>query len=408
MEINYNHCELPNGLRIIHKQTSNKVAYCGFFINTGTRDELPEEHGMAHFVEHMLFKGTKKRKAHHIINRMESVGADLNAYTNKEETVIYSTFLAEHYKRAIELLTDLVFQSTFPENELEREKDVVIDEIHSYEDSPSELIYDEFEDLIFSHQTMGHNILGNEHSIESFNSKKVIDFVNRNYNFNNIVFFSYGNIKFEDIKKQLFKLTQHLSTNNTPKNRISSNELNSVKLKIEKDTSQTHAIIGTYAYEINNDKLRALSLLNNILGGPSMNSRLNIALREKKGLVYNIESNINAYSDTGVFSIYFGGDKKNLEKCINLVNKELKLIREQKLSTYQLAQAKKQYIGQAAIASENAENMALALAKSYFYQNHINSFNEFIEKIEQISSSDLLDVANEVLKENKLFHLIYY
>lgn len=403
----YQSYTLKNGLRIVHKPSDSHVSYCGFIINAGTRDENADEHGMAHFIEHMLFKGTEKRKSYHIINRMESVGGEINAYTNKEETVIYSIFLEEHFNRTFELLSDLTFHSVFPQQEIEKEIDVIIDEIHSYEDSPSELIYDEFENLIFCGSQLGHNILGEPETLESFNTDKARLFVNKFYQPSNIVFFSLGKTDFKKIVKQAEKYISDIEcreTNYKRPNISSSNKLDKV---IDKDTSQAHALIGSRCYDLHNPKRKVLHLLNNILGGPGMNSRLNISLREKRGYVYNVESNMTSYTDTGLFSIYFGCDKKNVDKCLKLTYSELGKLRDTKLTSSQLNAAKKQLIGQIGISSDNHENLALGLGKSFLHYGHFNSMNETISKIESISSSDILDVANEVLDEKNLFSLIY-
>lgn len=408
MEVNYYQHTLSNGLRIVHKPSETNVAYCGFFVNAGTRDERLNEYGMAHFVEHMLFKGTQKRKSYHIINRMEAVGGELNAFTNKEETVIYATFLEQHYERAIELLSDLTFNSQFPQHEIDKEVEVIIDEIHSYEDSPSELIFDDFEDQVFKGMEIGHNILGTEEHLLSFDTKMTKDFVGRYYHPSNMVFFSFGKTKFDKIVRWGEKYLSAIEAKNYVLQREKSVFIEPTQLEITKNTSQAHALIGARSYALDDKKRKVLSLLNNILGGPGMNSRLNVSLREKRGYVYNVESGVSAYSDAGVFSIYFGCDKKNVDKCISLVHKELKKLRDQKLTDTQLYAAKKQYIGQIGISSGNFENVALALGKNYFHFNHFNSLDEVVEKINSVSSEQINEVANEILAENCLFSLIYH
>lgn len=403
----YQSYTLKNGLRIVHKPLSGKVSYCGFIINAGTRDEQSSEHGMAHFVEHMLFKGTEKRRSHHIINRMESVGGEINAYTNKEETVIYSVFLEEDFNRALELLVDLTFHSVFPKKEIEKEIDVILDEINSYEDSPSELIFDEFENLIFRNSQLGHNILGEPEYLTKFNTAKAKAFVDQHYLPQNMVFFSLGNTDMKKIVKLAEKYLSEIQLSASQHTRICPDSVDRIEQKIVKDTSQTHALIGGRCYDLHHPKRKALHLLNNILGGPGMNSRLNISLREKKGYVYNVDSNITSYSDAGIFSIYFGCDKRNIDKCVKLIHAELKNLRDNKLTTSQLAAAKKQLIGQIAISGDGHENLALGLGKSFMHYNHFNNMEETIKKIEQISASDLLDVANEVFDKHKLSSLIY-
>lgn len=398
---------LPNGLRIIHKPTLSNVSYCGFFINAGTRDERPDQFGMAHFTEHMLFKGTRKRKSFHIINRMENVGGELNAYTNKEETVFYSVFVEEHVERAIELLSDLTFHSVFPEKELAKEIDVVIDEINSYEDNPSELIYDEFENLVFGGHELGHNILGETELLKTFRTEKVAEFVRDHYSPSEMVFFSMGKTNPKKLIRLVEKYTEDILRTSSVNQRKAPLPIVAANRRAEKDTSQAHTMIGTYSYPIRNVKRRALNLLNNILGGPGMNSRLNISLREKRGYVYNVESSITNYSDTGLFSIYFGGDQRNQQKCVELVMKELDKFRTTKLSTIQLAAAKKQYIGQIGISHNMQENTALALGKSLFYFGRWFSEAELVHYIEQLTAEQLLEVANEIFEKEKLFCLQY-
>ncbi len=403
----YQSYTLKNGLRIVHKPLAGKVSYCGFMVNAGTRDEQPDEFGMAHFVEHMLFKGTEKRRSHHIINRMESVGGEINAYTNKEETVIYSIFLEEHFSRAFELLTDLTFHSTFPEREIEKEIDVILDEINSYEDSPSELIFDEFENLIFRNSQLGHNILGEPDLLAKFDTTKAQTFVHTHYSPENMVFFSLGNTDIKKIIKLAEKYLSEIETLSPNHSRVAPGAVERTEQITAKETSQTHALIGGKCYDLHSSKRKVLHLLNNILGGPGMNSRLNISLREKRGYVYNVDSNMTCYSDTGIFSIYFGCDKRNAEKCFNLIYKELAGLRDNKLTTSQLTAAKKQLIGQIAISGDNHENLALGLAKSFMHYNHFNNMEETIKRIEQITSSDLLEVANEIFRKENLNSLTY-
>lgn len=398
---------LENGFRIVHVPTEGNVLYCGFYVNAGTRDEADDEHGIAHFVEHMLFKGTKKRRAHHIVNRMENVGGELNAYTNKEETVIYSIFLKEHFERAFELLTDITFHSQFPQNEMDKEKHVIIDEIDSYEDSPSELIYDDFENILFHNSGLGHNILGDPDTLENFTSSDLKAFVDRNYKASNIVFFSLGKYDFKKIVRYAEKYLSDIPSGDAIQNRLDVSAINAVSKKLIKDTSQVHALIGGIGYSIKNPKRKAFNLLNNILGGPGMNSRLNVELREKKGYVYGVESTATAYSNTGMFSIYFGTGHRNEQKCIDIICRELNKIKTTRLSATQLAAAKKQMMGQMAVARDNRENLTLSLGRSFFHFNHINSLQDSFATIENITSEELLDVANEIFNENNLFQLVY-
>lgn len=399
---------LPNGLRLVHLPSESPVSYCGFAVNAGTRDEQPDESGLAHFVEHMIFKGTNKRRAWHILNRMENVGGELNAYTSKEETFIYSVFMEKHFARAFELLTDLVFQSQFPSHEIEKEVDVILDEISSYEDTPSELIYDEFENLLFEGHALGHNILGSEESLLRFDSQAGRSFLRRYYAPENMLFFSMGRTPFKRIVRLAEKALAGISFAPAPRKRIAPAGLPSRQLKIRKDTHQAHILIGGTAYSLHNEKRIPLFLLNNLLGGPGMNSRLNVSLREKHGLVYTVESSVTSYTDTGVQAIYFGTDPKHMEKSIGLVHKELARIREVKLSTSQLAAAQKQLTGQLGVASDNKESLFLGLGKSYLHYNRYDTLPEICSRIEAVTAAQVLEVANEVFGKESLSNLIYY
>ena len=404
----YNTFTLPNGLRIIHAPSPTNVVYCGYAINAGTRDEHPEEQGMAHFVEHLIFKGTHKRKAWHILNRMENVGGDLNAYTNKEETVVYSAFLKEHFTRATELLTDIVFDSIFPQHEIKKEVEVIIDEIQSYNDSPAELIYDDFEELIFPNHPLGKNILGNPEKLRSFDSKDALLFVKRHYKPTNMIFFVHGNLEFRRIVRTIEKYTAHIpyeTSDNYVRNAPPTYQ--PACRTMQKDTHQAHVMIGCRSYDAHNEKRTGLYLLNNILGGPGMNSRLNIALREHRGLVYSVESNLTSYTDTGVFSIYFGCDPKDVDTCLTLVEKELKRLCMARLTDSQLAAAKKQIIGQIAVASDNFENLALDMGKTFLHYNRYESQEEVFQRIEALSADCLMEVANEIFDEHRRSVLIY-
>lgn len=398
---------LSNGLRIVHLPSDSPVAYCGFAVNAGTRDEEAHEFGLAHFVEHMLFKGTEKRKAWHILNRMENVGGELNAYTTKEETFVYSIFMEEHYGRAFELLTDLIFHSRFPHQEIEKEVDVILDEINSYEDSPSELIFDEFENQLFEGHALGHNILGDEQSLLSFGPASGLSFMKRFYTPGNMLFFSMGRIDFRKIVKMAEHALSDIEAPLTPRNRIVPGEIVPVTRKIHKETHQSHVLIGTRAYSMHDEKRVPLFLLNNLLGGPGMNNRLNVSLREKNGLVYNVESNVTSYTDTGLASIYFGTDPKNMEKSLRLVHKELQKLRDVKLTTTQLAAAKKQVIGQLGVSGDNREGLFLGLGKSYLHYNRYDTLPEVFAKVEQLTSEDILEVANEIFAPERISGLIY-
>ncbi|MDD6208989.1 MAG: pitrilysin family protein [Bacteroidales bacterium] len=399
-----------NGLRLVHAQISSPVSYCGFTLNVGTRDELSGQSGMAHFVEHLLFKGTTKRKAFHILNRMDNVGGELNAFTTKEETVIYSVFMDEHMVRAMDLLVDVVFNSIVPDNEFDKEREVILDEIRSYQDNPSEQIFDDFENIIFKDHQLGCPILGSEESLQSFSPFDCRSFIKMHYTPDKMVFFYLGKTSFDTVCRTLDRLISGIDFSG-----LSSNLLERkapvtyvpAKIKKEMETYQSHVIIGGPSYGLFDDKRRAFYLLNNYLGGPCMNSLLNISLREKKGLVYTVESSVSSFTDTGAFAIYFGTDPKNMEQCISLVNKELKMLRTKKISGSKLHIIQQQLIGQICISSDNHENLALGIGKSYLHVGHYESLEEICKKIEKITSEDLFDIANEVYDENKLSSLIF-
>lgn len=403
----YNEHILPNGLRIIHRSSLSKVAYCGFAIDAGTRDENDEQQGMAHFVEHLIFKGTKKRKAWHILNRMENVGGDLNAYTNKEETVVHAAFLTEHFDRAVELLGDIVFHSVFPQHEIEKETEVILDEIQSYDDTPSELIFDDFEDLIFKEHPLGHNILGKADILKTFRTDDLLAFTTQFYQPSNMVFFVLGGVDFKKVVRSCEKHFSDLPLVTLEKKRLAPPLYKPQRLVVPKDTHQAHVMIGGRGYNAFEEKRTALYLLNNMLGGPGMNSRLNVSLRERRGLVYTVESNLTSYTDTGVFCIYFGSDPADMNHCLRLIYKELKRLREVRLSDLQLSMAKKQLIGQIGVASDNNEGNALGMAKSYLHYRKYELPEVLFQRIDQLTSSQLLEVANEMFAEDYLSTLIY-
>jgi predicted Zn-dependent peptidase len=398
---------LDNGIRLVHHRIPGLVAHCGLIINTGSRDETAPEHGIAHFIEHMLFKGTKKRKSWHILSRLEDVGGELNAYTTKEETAIHASFLKDDYERAIELISDITFNSVFPEKEIEKEKDVVIEEINSYRDNPSELIFDDFEELIFSNQPIGRSILGTTDSVKSFSQKTISDFISNNYNTRQMVFCSVGNISDDKILK-FFKT--HFSDIFTERRESRTNKswlYKPVSVTKKMDTYQNHCIMGNLAYDLKDERRMGMFLLNNILGGQGLNSRLNLSLREKNGLAYNVESSYNPYWDTGIFSIYFGTDNQYLNKSISIAMAELKKLRTTKLGNIQLSKAKNQIKGYLARGYENHESLMLSLGKSLLVFNKIDTIEDICKKIDAITASELLETANDIFEPSKLSTLIY-
>ena len=413
----YNTYTLDNGLRIIHLPSDSKVVYCGYQINAGTRDEEPGEEGLAHFCEHVTFKGTERRKAWHILNCLESVGGDLNAYTNKEGTVYYAAILKEHIARAVDLLSDIVFHSTYPQQEIDKEVEVICDEIESYNDSPAELIYDEFENILFKGNSLGHNILGTAEQVRQFTTEDALRFTRKLYRPDNAVFFAYGDI---DFKKLVTLLKRSVGSeelrvkneefNSREEERMKGEESNSPKgqtIVTEKHTHQAHVMIGTQAYDVHDDRRMPLYLLNNILGGPGMNAKLNLALREHNGLVYTVESTMVAYGDTGTWSIYFGCDEHDVKRCLRLVRKELDKFMEKPLSDAQLRAAKKQIKGQIGVACDNRENFALDFGKSFLHYGWEKNVDRLYEQVDAITTQQMQAVAQELFDEHRLTTLIF-
>ena len=409
----YNTHTLDNGLRIIHLPSDSKVVYCGYQINAGTRDEEPGEEGLAHFCEHVTFKGTERRKAWHILNCLESVGGDLNAYTNKEGTVYYSAILKEHIARAVDLLSDIVFHSVYPQAEIDKEVEVICDEIESYNDSPAELIYDEFENILFKDSSLGHNILGTAEQVRSFTTEDALRFTRKLYRPDNAIFFAYGDIDFKKLVKLVGRAladddSGKLAAEKLPKNYPSvGEEIAGQTIVMQKNTHQAHVMIGTRAYDVNDDRRMPLYLLNNILGGPGMNAKLNLALREHNGLVYTVESTMVAYGDTGTWSIYFGCDEHDIKRCLRLVRKELDRMMEKPLSNSQLKAAKKQIKGQIGVACDNRENFALDFGKSFLHYGWEKNVDCLYEQVEAITSQQIQDVARELFDKNRLITLIF-
>lgn len=396
------------GLRVVYRHTETPVSYCGFMFDCGTRHEAsPAQYGMAHFIEHILFKGTTKRDSWHINNRMESVGGELNAFTTKEETTFYSVFLDRDYDRAIELLCDLVCHPTAPEKELVKEQEVVIDEIMSYRDTPSELIYDEFENELFAGNTLGHNILGSEETVRSFHSEACLSFIHQHYTTSRSLFFFQGNIPLERVIKVLekwyeFRPDQEIVLPDTTQSIIDDNESDDTAINAEPCHNQAHVILGSRSYYIGHPNSAALALLNNILGGPGMNSKLNLALREQRGLVYTVESNINNYTDAGYFSIYFGCDHDDISKCLKLCHSQLDHFRNVRMTPSQLAAAQRQLRGQLGVSMANLENNAIALAKNMLRLGYVESLEETCARIDAVTPDLMQAVANEVFDKSRL------
>lgn len=407
--MNYNTCVLDNGLRVIHLPLESPVVYCGFAIGAGTRDERDGDEGLAHFCEHVTFKGTRRRSAMQILNCLESVGGELNAFTNKESTVYYAAILKEHLGRAVSLLSDIVFDSVYPQHEIDKEIAVICDEIESYNDSPAELIFDEFENIIFRGHSLGHNILGNAERLKTYTSADAVRFTKRHYRPDNAVFFIYGDVNFERLTARL-RLIDRAPAIDDDIVEISPAvfpEQVGATIVRQRNTHQSHVMMGRRAYGAHDPRRTALYLLNNIIGGVGMNARLNISLRERNGLVYTVESSAVNYRDTGLWSVYFGCDHADVRKCLRLTRRELDHMMQKSMSTTQLDKAKKQIKGQIGIASDNREGFALGFAKDYLLYNKCKDIRELCERIDAVTPVQIQDVAQEIFNPDTMTTLIF-
>ncbi|MDB2363690.1 insulinase family protein [Flavobacteriales bacterium] len=400
--------QLDNGIKIIHQQTfSTNIAHIGLMIDVGSRDELDHEHGMAHFIEHVIFKGTNKRSAKQILSRLDAVGGEINAFTGKEDTVIYASVLKEHYNRAAELISDILVNSTFPEAELTKEKEVIYDEINYYLDTPSEQIFDDFEKQLFEDYSIGRNILGTKEKLDGFNQQMIKDFIKRNYTTNRMVISSVGPFSFKQAKSVIERYFSSIPSSTSTRSKQSFAALSKQDLILKRDVMQSHQMIGLRAYDQKHRNKAALTLVSNYLGGPAMNSRFNLEVREKRGFTYNIESNYSPFTDTGIFSVYFGTDSQNVNATRNIILKELKKLRSKSIGSRTLHSAKKQLIGQLSLAQENKASLMLALAKSFLIHDRVDSIEEVVKKIESISEEQIFELANELFKEDLIHSLTY-
>lgn len=398
---------LSNGIRIILEPRKTAVTYCGMVINVGSRDEAEEEYGMAHFIEHMLFKGTEKRRSRQIINYLENVGGEMNAYTSKEETVVYTSVLKEYTERAIELVGDVVLHSVFPQKEIDKEIEIILDEIQMYNDSPSDLIYDDFEEILFANHSLEHNILGKPELLERFTSADAKQFTTSHYNSHEMIFFLLGDFELKKVVRWAEKHFQIDNSTSKATSRIAPTNYKVQSKTISRQTHQVHFLLGNQAYDYYHPNRLTFYLLNNILGGSGMNSLLNLSLREKHGLVYQVDAIYQPFSDTGMWSIYFGCDANDVDKCERLVRKELKKLCEIPISDKMLKQAKLQLMGQLAISNEINESRALTLGKSLLRFGQVDDLSVICQKLENITSARLLDVANEIFAPNQLSVLKY-
>lgn len=399
--------QLKNGIKLIHKEIDSTISHFGVLVNAGTRDEDEHKSGIAHFVEHTIFKGTRKRSAHQVIRRIEDVGGELNASTSKEETYFHSSFLSADYERAVELLADIFGNATFPETELEKEKDVVIEEINYYKDTPSELIYDDFETLVFQGHPLGRNILGTKKSVKALRQKDIFDFIGQNYAQGNVVISSAGKISSARLQRMAERYFADFSLASSAKERNPFDQYQVRHEHVNKHSSQSHVMLGNVAYDITDSKKDAFQLLTNLLGGPSMNTRLNMAIRENKGLAYSVDATYSAFSDSGLFTIYIGCEHDAIDQCIDLTYKELNKLRQQKLGTMQLQYAKKQFLGQVAITNEGKLNEMLSIGRAALFFNEVETMEEAFAKIESITAEEIMAVANEILIPDKMSSLIY-
>ena len=398
---------LQNGIRVLHKPSPSNISHTCIIINAGSRDENPSKDGLAHFIEHLLFKQTEKRNTNQILNRLELVGGDLNAYTTKEYTCVHASFLKPHLERSLDLFEDIVFHSVFPEEEMKKEKDVILDEIASYQDQPDEAINDDFEDLLFEGHPLGRNILGTPLTVQGLTKQDITDYHGANYRTDEIIIGILGDYNFKTIIRFSEKIFGGIPANLPERIREKTGTYSAKNLIFNKPINQSHCVIGNRSYSIHHKQKTAFLLLNNLLGGTGMSSRLNLEIREKYGIAYTIESNYTPMSDTGIFSIYFGTDTEKTEKAIKLVEKELRKLREQKLGPVQLRQAKDKFIGQIALGEENRIGLLISISKSLLDYGRVDSLEEIFAKINAVSDSQVLEIANEMFDPNELSVMIF-
>ena len=396
---------LPNGIRGIHRQVRSGVTHCALVVNSGSRDERPSEYGIAHFTEHALFKGTERRKAYQVNCRLENLGGELNAYTTKEDTTLHATTLRHDFSRAVELISDVIFRSTYPEKELRKEREVIADEINTYKDSPSERIYDDFEDMIFAGSELGHNILGSKASIQRISTAEIKSFVGRTYTTDQMVFSSIGNFSAKSAQAVAERYLSDFQPTKREYQRIVPAVYEAFDKRISRHTHQSHGIIGTRGYGITDERRLPLALLVNILGGPSANSLLNLLLREKYGLSYNVEASYTPYSDSGIVGIYFSSDHANTEQCIELIEEEIARLRGELITPRRLQVAKRQFVAQMAISMESNEGYMLGAGKSYLLYKDIDTLEEAYKKVMAISAEQIMEVAKDSFAN--LSRLIY-
>lgn len=404
----YNVHTLSNGIRLLHVPSTSTISHACIIINTGSRDEDEKQMGLAHFIEHLIFKRTEKRNTNQILTRLESVGADLNAYTTKEYTCIHASFLHPYLDRTLDLFNDIVFHSLFPEDEMEKEKGVVLDEITSYLDQPEEAINDDFEDQLFKGHPFGRNILGTPETVNALSQKDILQFIKDNYKTDQIVVAVLGNYSLNKLVKVGAKYFESVPENLSVKKRVAPIQNPAQHIVVNKQIMQAHCMMGTQAYSLHHPYKAGLLLLNNMLGGTGMSSILNLQLREKYGIAYTIESNYSPLSDTGIFALYFGTDKEKVDKAISLIYKEFKKIRANPLTEIQLQKAKNKFIGQIALGEENRIGLIISMAKSLIDYHKIDDLETVFNKIRKVSVEDMATISNEILDENKLSSLTFF
>ena len=399
---------LPNGIRIVHKPlATTQIAHLCIMLDIGSRDELPHQQGLAHFWEHMAFKGTKKRNAYHILNTLERVGGELNAYTTKEKICFHASVLKEYFEKAFEVLVDITFNPTFPEKHIEREKGVILEEMAMYHDSPEDSIQDDFDTLIFANHSLGTNILGTAETVSTFTQPDLQNFITHNLDSERIVVSSVGNLPFAKVVKLAEKYLSDIQITHTNRTRLSPNGYQPQHQQVKRTITQAQVALGRRAYGLTHDKRLPLYMLVNHLGGPSMNSRLNLIVREKYGLAYAVDAQYTPYLDTGFFGVYFGTEPRKLNKTLSLVHKELQLLREKTISATQLHYIKKQLMGQLAMSEEGNLNFMLMMAKSILDVQRIESLPDIFAQIETISASQLQEIAQEIFDESQFCSLTF-
>jgi len=398
---------LKNGIRVIHNRiTTTKIVHCGIMLDIGSRDETPSNQGIAHFWEHMAFKGTRKRKAFHILNRLESLGGELNAYTDKEKILFYASLRDEYFERAVDLLTDITFDSVFPVNQIERERNVILEEMSMYFDDPEDSLQDEFDGVVFAGHSLGMNILGREKTIKSFKRKDFQQFIREHMDTRKIIFSSVGNVKMEEVVRLAERYMGHIPKMASRKVRTSFKGYKPKESILKRDVKQARCAIGRTAYKVSDERRGSFYMLTNILGGAGMNSRLNMILREKRGYVYSVAAQFIPYTDTGLFVISFGTEPAQMKKSIDLVHLELKKMREEPLGKKQLAASKEQIMGQIAMAEENNVSFMMMMARNLLDLGRVNTLEEIFERVRNTSSAKLMDLAGEMFNERNLSYLL--